>query len=379
MADSKRTKRGHGEGSYTVRPDGRVQFRVMVSGRSVSATGRNRSEARSKALARVELMGEQRTTTTVRDLLDEWKALPALERGLRPTTADNYAYLLSAHVLEAVGAVRIEALTKRDVAQALAGITGSASTRRSVYAALVKLLDYAVGQGLAGRNVARDVPRPKRAESAARDVTDAEAVRLLKAAAGHRWEVAAWLGLGLGLRRGEMIGLDWSDVDLEAGVAHIRGNVTRSSAGLVRGEPKTKRGRRLVPVPPLVVAALKAHRARQAAERLAAVHWEEGDHVLTNEIGGLVEPRALSRAWASWARAARMTDRGTHTGRHYAATTLLASGRASVADVAAMLGHDPAVLLSTYAAAVADGQRAAADALGDALSAGLASAVDGAQ
>lgn len=101
---------------------------------------------------------------------------------------------------------------------------------------------------------------------------------------------------------------------------------------------------------------------------MAALHWADTDLVVTNEVGGLVEPRSLSRAWHGWARKAKVTDRGTHAGRHNAATTMLASGRASVADVAAQLGHDPAVLLNTYAVAVVDGQRAASDALGDSLS-----------
>jgi integrase len=91
--------------------------------------------------------------------------------------------------------------------------------------------------------------------------------------------------------------------------------------------------------------------------------------VLTNELGGMAEPRQLSRVWSGWARRAGIKDRGTHVGRHFAATTLLASGRASVADVAQMLGHNPSVLLDTYASAIADGQRAAADVLGSALSA----------
>jgi len=64
-------------------------------------------------------------------------------------------------------------------------------------------------------------------------------------------------------------------------------------------------------------------------------------------------PRAISRVWRSWARQAGLEDTGTHLGRHYAATTLLASGRASVADVSGMLGHEPSVLLSTYANAAA--------------------------
>ena len=96
-----------------------------------------------------------------------------------------------------------------------------------------------------------------------------------------------------------------------------------------------------MPIPASVVEVLRAHRTAQAAERLAALVWEDSGLVIANEIGGLVEPRNLSRAWSSWARTAGVSDRGTHVGRHYAATTLLSSGAASVADVAAALGTTP--------------------------------------
>ena len=128
------------------------------------------------------------------------------------------------------------------------------------------------------------------------------------------------------------------DVDLQAGELAVSGNLTRSSAGLVRGKTKTRRGQRRVPIPASVVKALKTQQRRQKAERLAARFWQDEGLVVTNEIGGAVEPRALSRAWAGWARTAGLRDRGTHAGRHYAASTLLSSGRASVADVAASHG-----------------------------------------
>jgi integrase len=115
------------------------------------------------------------------------------------------------------------------------------------------------------------------------------------------------------------------------------------------------------------VAALRRHRKRQNAERLAAELWLDDDLVIANEVGGLVEPRALSRTFATWAAGAGLDDTGTHLGRHFAATVMLSSGRASVADVAAVLGHDPAVLLTTYAAAVSEGQQAATNALGAVL------------
>ncbi|MCU0262379.1 MAG: site-specific integrase, partial [Candidatus Nanopelagicales bacterium] len=302
-------------------------------------------------------------------LFTAWSDVGPGSIGLRPTTADQYKALIRTHIEPRLGAIRLEKLTKRVIADAMTEVGGSPSTRRSTYAALVKVLDYAVEQGLLAVNSAREVPRP-RAAAPSRDqgIDQAGARRLLKAAEGDRLEVAAWLSYGCGLRRGEILGLLWSEVDLEAGVLEVTGNVTRSSAGLVRGDTKTRRGVRQVPIPPNVVAKLKDHRIRQLRERLAAGDlWVDSGHLLTTHHGQVLEPRNFSRVWSGWARVAKLSDTGTHTGRRYAATRLLASGRASVADVAAALGHDPSVLLNTYAVAVADGQRSAANALGASL------------
>ena len=233
-----------------------------------------------------------------------------------------------------------------------------------VVAAVVRVLDLAVDRALLAHNVARDVKRPRAVEAADRTCTPDQARLILKAAKGHRYGVAAWLSYGCGLRRGEMLALRWSDIDLDAGRLAVTGNVTRTSAGLLRGATKNRRGQRIVPLGPEVAEALKEHRKAQAAERLAAQVWQDPDLVLANEVGGLVEPRALSRVFAERATAAGVEDTGTHLGRHFAATLMLSSGRASVADVAAVMGHDPAVLLATYASAASEGQQAAAEALG---------------
>ena len=303
-------------------------------------------------------------------MFHEWRGLDPSAVGLRPTTRDQYATLIGAH-LGTLDEIRLDRLDKRTTALALRLPDASPSVRRATYAALVKVLDYAVDVGLVGVNVARQVPRPPAPEPRNREVSTDDARAILEQARGHRYEVAAWLAFGCGLRRGEVLALRWTEVNLKASTFTVSGNVTRSSAGLQRGATKTRRGLRNVPMPPVVTEALRAHKRRQTAEQLAAgSSWEQTGLVLTTELGGTVEPRTLSRVWQQWARRAGVEDTGTHTGRHYAASTLLASGAASVADVAAQLGHDPAVLLNTYAVAVADGQRAAAEILGASLQVG---------
>lgn len=355
-------------GTVKVMPSGLVRVQVQVRKRRITAYGKTEAEARAKVEERLNRLGQQDDAQAVAEVFAQWQASGAEALHLAPTTFDQYRYLLSKHVVPFIGKVRMEFVSRDDVHDLLKTMPGSASSKRSTYAALVHLFEYARQRRIVGANVVREVPRPKSRKGNRSVITQAEALRILAAAKGHRLEVAVWLGLGAGLRRGEMLGLKWSDVDLDAGYMHIEGNVTRSSAGLRRGDTKNRR-LRYVSLSPEVSAALRAHRKAQAVERLAAGNlWVASDHVIATSIGGVVEPRALNRVWASWARTARVEDKGTHVGRHFAATTLLASGRASVADIAEMLGHDAAVLLNTYAKPVQQGQRAAIAVLGAALS-----------
>ena len=362
------TKRAHGEGSYYQRPNGSWQYLIVVNGRRVSGSGKTQAEAKRNAKQAAALSAPNQTRGTLKDLVDEWAKVDPSKHGLRPTTRDQYVYLMRSQVIPVLGDLQLSKLTAAKVAEFFQSLDVSASTARSTYAGLAKVLDFAVDMQRVGTNVARLVKRPTAAKSKSREITQQEAQRLLEAAQGHRWEVCAWLAFGCGLRRGEILALRWVDVDLDKGELHVVGNLTRSSAGLIVGQPKTDKGTRRVPIPESVVTVLKKRRKDQAAERLAAGElWRDTGAVISTEIGGFVEPRNMSRVWAQWARKAKLPESGTHIGRHYAATALLASGKASVADVAAQLGHDPAVLLNTYAVAVADGQRRAADVLGASL------------
>ena len=133
---------------------------------------------------------------------------------------------------------------------------------------LGSVLDVAAKDGLVARNVARMVERPSQAKHEMRTWTAGEAAAFLEAVATERLSVAFQLSM-YGLRRGEVLGLRWSDVDLEAKTITIR--ITRTliaGTEVVEGEPKTERGKRTLPLDSALVAALRSLKARQARERL---------------------------------------------------------------------------------------------------------------
>lgn len=361
------SRRANSEGTYTRRSNGRIQFREQVNGRRFSGTGRTRREAKATTRAKIQAAAPIKSPTTWATLLADWQEQPPSSLRLRPTTRDQYASVLRSRLLPALGNERPEVLNSSEIALVIDSARAP-STRRTLYAAWVKLSAFAVERGLLGVNTVRQFPRPPAADPPKREATPSEMTNLLQVASGHRWGIVAWLVILAGLRRGEALGLRWTDVDLDGQTLRVEGNLTRSSAGLIWGPPKTKHGRRQVPVPKVLADNLAAHRRRQLRQQSESAYWKWSGYVVTNEIGGPVEPRNMSKVWTGWAKQVGLTDRGMHLGRHYAATQLVSSGRASIVDIAAQMGHDPSMLMSTYAAAVADGQRAAADHLASTLS-----------
>jgi integrase len=148
-----------------------------------------------------------------------------------------------------------------------------------------------------------------------------------------------------GLRRGELLGLQWSDVDLETGRASIRRALVSVDYKLTLSEPKTVKGKRSVPLPPETVAALREWRKAQLEERLAN---KEGNFVFTREDGSPVHPDRLSKMFEALSRKAGLPVIRFHDLRHTWATLALQAGVAPKV-VSEILGHaNIGITLDTY-------------------------------
>lgn len=162
---------------------------------------------------------------------------------------------------------------------------------------LGSVLDDAVKQGSLSRNVARLVERPSQARKDMSTWTESQAAAFLEAVADDRLNAAWQLSL-YSLRRGEVLGLCWSDIDLEAKTLIIRrARVEITGVGVVEGEPKTERGRRTLPLDEDLVAALCSFKTQQAREQLEAGEAYSsgcgdcsGAHLVVNELGGDIPP-----------------------------------------------------------------------------------------
>jgi integrase len=241
-----------------------------------------------------------------------------------------------------------------------------------VVLALRAMLAEAVREELITRNPAAIVRPPSLVHEEVKPWTPEEASQFLRATAGHRLYALFAVGVAVGLRNGELLALQWSDVDLDGGLVHVRQNVQRlPELGLVYGRPKTARSRRTIPLPARSVKVLRAHRARQAAEVLAlGPAWNECGLVFTSSVGTLIEPRNLSRLFDQLIAAAGVRRIRFHGLRHTCASLLLAQGVPPrvVMDV---LGHSQiAITMDLYSHVMPTALREAADAIDRALGQG---------
>lgn len=215
---------------------------------------------------------------------------------------------------------------------------------------LTAALNDAVTQGLVPRNVARTVRRPSVRGEDFQVWTRDHSRQFRDHVRAHRLYALFLLSL-CGLRRSEIMGLEWNAVDFDASTVTVRqGRVAVTATETEIGDPKSWRSTRTLPVPPDVLHALRAFHAVQAREKLAlgAAYPDEHDLVARHEDGEPMRPEWYGDEVRRQMTAASVPRIRLKDIRHTAATMLLDSG-ASPDTVAKWLGHDPAVLLRVYA------------------------------
>lgn len=376
------TRRADGEGSYRQRPNGLWEASTRYSTpdgqrKRLSVYGKTRAEARGKLSDACKRIAEgappRDDKQTIGSWLATWRttALPASSR--KATTQELYGGLCRKHLegddklaglrLDQIRPTHVEALVLR-----LRGKGLSDSTIRQVYTVLRAALDIAVRDGLLASNPTAKVKRPAVAPKEARYLSTDDVRRILNHLDGLRYRRAVLVMAATGMRRGEVAGLRWSDIDLAKGELTVSGIVVRVAGALSWTAPKTDRSRRRIPLPDGLVTELKAHRKAQLAERLqAGDQWTDTGAVFATEAGGWLDPRNLLRTVEIAAGKAGIEDVGAHTLRHSAAVGWLESG-VHIKAAADLLGHASiSITGDLYGHTSDDAARAAVKGLGDAL------------
>jgi integrase len=249
---------------------------------------------------------------------------------LTQNTYDSYANIVDNHVIPALGKHQLEKLKPLHLqeyySQALEKKL-SPKTVRYHHRVIHKALEMAVKWQIVTRNVADAVEPPKVGQYEAAVYCEDEAQKLLAAAEDTRLYIPILIALATGLRRGELLGLRWKDMDLKNNILTVNQTLLPNSEGLQFCAPKTKKSRRPVTLPASVVDTLKKHKAKQNEERLALGDtWDDNNLVVCREDGSPWHPATFSHNYKDLLSDNKLPHIRFHDLRHTHASILLRQG-----------------------------------------------------
>lgn len=347
---------------------------------------------RAAAVAALEALSGPAPTgargLTTGEWLGQWLASRV---SLRASTSRGYAAHVRGYLVPYLGGIPLGELSPADVQQmftaiirgkAALGRPVGAATLRRIHATLRAALNAAVRGGLITSNPGRWPELPAAARPRPQVWTPALTMRweregwrpavgvwtagqtaqFLAQVRGHRLYALFHLVALRGLRRGEAAGLRWSNLDLPAGTLTVTGQLQQLGGHLIAGPPKSDAGRRVIALDKTTIGALRAHQARQQAERVAAgERWHDTGYVFTTKTGKPVGPDRLTRLFRRLVAGSGLPPVTLHGLRHGAATLALAAGT-DLKVVQDQLGHSTITLTAdTYTSVLPETARAAAE------------------
>lgn len=371
-------RRGQGEGTIGRHRDGRFVARISNNGKREAYYGATRAEVSAKLTAALKRKHDglplisQRLT--VGAYLTTW--IQGQPSQLRSNTYRGYEAVVRCHLIPRLGKIPLARLAPADVtkmyADMLVGgrITGrhgakhpglSPRTVGHAHRILGRALRVAEETGLVGRNVCRLVHPPRVPHAEMATLTAEQARALIHAAEGSHLHALYAVALSSGARRGELLGLRWADVDMEAGSIRITRTLVHSvhqnecapdgppTVEWSFAEPKTSSSRRTITIGRSALEALRTHRKVQTEERLRIGRaWQDLDLVFPSTFGAPIDGSNLLKAHYALLKQAGLPRVRFHDLRHSAATLLLEAGVQPHA-VAQRLGHaTPSLVMDTY-------------------------------
>lgn len=360
------TRRGNKDGSiYQDKSKNCWIAEITVGYDANGKRRRTRRRARTKTEAKEKLRELQRNVEdgtpigranmTVNDLLDYYRHTIVDARDLSQNTVQRIDWVINRHLRPAFGRRRIVDLSVQEVNEFLIEARDARGLARDslvrIRAEFRSALRVAQEHEWIHRNVAELATIPHAPKKIRRALTHTEAATLVEHATGTALEAPILIGLSRGLRPGEILGLRWSDLDLDADppTMTINRSLKHHRGSLSLGDLKTRQAYRRVKLPSVAADALRRHRARQAEQRLRnADLWQDHDLVFPNEIGGLWDPGNFRRTFQKICADAGIGKLTPYELRHSAVSLLIAQGVSPI-EVADLAGHvNTRMVLETY-------------------------------
>lgn len=282
---------------------------------------------------------------TFAELAASW--LADKQARVRPVTHRGYVTALKPALL-ALGDTKVQQLGPEPIRRLIRdhAKTHAKGSTNLMLLCIRASLDRAVQDGVISRNPAAHIQAAGRPAKRRRELPAADANLIAAHVHGHRLE-AVWTLTLCGLRRSEAMGVRWGDWDETAGTLSVERGRLEGFDGTT--PPKTERGRRVLPLPDHVTAALRRTRALRKAEHLAlGVPWSEGSYIACDEALEPLRPEWYSDQWLRTLAALGIERLTLHSARHGSVSRMLSQG-IPVHMVAAWHGHDASLTLSVYA------------------------------
>lgn len=382
-------RRGHNEGSIYQRKDGRWVAEVSYRDPDTNEPKRKPFYGKSRQdviTAKKEWEKEFEDTGVVpvaklltKDWLTSW--LTTYKKpSVRENTFEGEKRIVEKHLIPVIGHYPLKDLRADHIQKMLNQklVDGSLKGDKPlsprmcehIFVVLHDALEQAVKNQVIARNPCKAVNKPKKTRTEFTPWTQTQTNSFLKSVKGSRWFPLYMVAWGAGLRRSEILGLQWPDIDLKKGsltVNRVLVKVTGTPPYRFE-DPKTKRSRRTIPLPGPVVKELKTWKVAQTAEKLAFKGpYNELNLVFTNEAGQPINPDFISRRFHKDLTAAKLPAIRFHDLRHGHATMLLELGE-NLKVISDRLGHSTINMTAdTYAHVAERMQRSASTKLGKTL------------
>ena len=339
------------------------------------AAGETRAEAEKLLAELVKRVhdGDYRSPDkiTVGDyLLHRW--LPAKKTRLKPTTAGVYERNIRLHINPNIGQIPLQKLQPEDLDELYAkllsdgkrnGKDGGLSARsvRAVHTTIQSALSDAVRKGTVVRNVAdlADPPAAGRSEQAMNVWTGDELRCFLEAISGHDLYPLYLLAATTGMRRGELAGLTWRNVDLDAARLTVNQQILSVGYNLIESSLKSATSRRTIDLDPLTVTEMRRHRRSQLEQRMATGRRSGDGYVFAKPDGSPIHPDYISQTFRRAVAKLDVPRIRLHDLRHTHASILLQQG-VNAKVVSERLGHSSVAFTMTVYQHVMPGMQAQA-------------------
>ena len=374
-------RRSNGEGTLCKRKDGRWMAQAYVTlpnGTTKRICITNRDYETAKKNLRDTLNQEHRSIPfvekvwTVGEYLDYWLREVQQNR-IRETTMIMYRLTVSKHIKPVLAGHKLKTLSVPDVRNAMNALEKRGCpvrTRQKCLQILSTCINNAMREELVFRNVAQLVERPKYMPKETTIWTAEQAAVFLEANQDHPHFVAFFLFLTYGMRRGEVLGLRWSDIDFGNNVIHVRQQIDRINGRIVARDLKTKNSRRNLPL----IGELRTVLLEYANKHGIAIEKfnpqceiSVQNTIIASRVGTPMEPKNLERCFHILRKNAGLPRITIHAMRHTAAT-MLKDLNVPLKDVQLILGHaDIATTANIYQHGTSEAQRVALSAVGGRL------------